>query len=79
MHHGARKILVSVGKSWSVSSVCVCLSLSLSLSLSLRSLSNQNYPWIVFEADCVSMSICEDTISNLSRSLSVFVCVCVCV
>ncbi len=45
-----------------------------SLSLSPR---NQNDRWIVSE--CVSMSICEDTISNLSRSFSVCVCVCLCV
>jgi hypothetical protein len=53
------------GKSW-----YQCL---VSLSLSPR---NQNDRWIVSE--CVSMSICEDTISNLSRPFSVCVCVCVC-
>jgi len=44
---------------------------SLSFSLSW----NQNDRWIVSE--CVSMSICEDTLSHLSRSFSVYVCVCV--
>ncbi len=67
MHACARKILVSV------SSVCD----SLTHSHSLLSPRNQNYPWIVSE--CVSMSICETTVSNLSRSFSVCVCVCVCV
>jgi hypothetical protein len=42
------------------------------LSLSPR---NQNDRWIVSE--CVRMSICEDTISNLSRSFSVCVGLCV--
>jgi hypothetical protein len=44
---------------------------SLSFSLSW----NQNDRWIVSE--CVIMSICEDTLSHLSRSFSVYVCVCV--
>ena len=52
------------GKSW-----YQCL---VFLSLSPR---NQNDRWIVSE--CVRMSICEATISNLSRSFSVCVCVCV--
>jgi hypothetical protein len=44
------------------------LSVSLGLSVALFSLRNQNYPWIVSE--CVSMSICESALSNLSRSFS---------
>ena len=54
----ARACMYVHGKFW-----YQCL---VSLSLPPR---NQNDRWIVSE--CVSMSICEDTISNLSRSFSI--------
>jgi hypothetical protein len=60
------------GKSWYQCLVSLCLFVTF-YTVSEK----ENYPWIV--SDCVSMSICEATISNLSRSFSVCVCVCVCV